>query len=55
MPRLSVRRGFTIVEVLVACILLMVVMATTIQTFRKSSDLLGGQGGRLEAQQNARV
>ncbi|MGH7668834.1 MAG: PilW family protein [Gemmatimonadaceae bacterium] len=54
MPRLSVRRGFTIVEVLVACILLMVVMATTIQTFRKSSDLLGGQGGRLEAQQNAR-
>lgn len=54
MPRLSARRGFTILEVLVASILLMVVMATTIQTFRKSSILLGGQGGRLEAQQNAR-
>ncbi len=54
MPRLSVRRGFTMIELLVATILLMVVMATTIQTFRKSSTLLGAQGGRLEAQQNAR-
>ena len=54
MPRLHARRGFTMIELLVATILLMVVMATTIQTFRKSSILLGAQGGRLEAQQNAR-
>ncbi len=54
MPTLRARRGFTILELLVATILLMVVMATTIQTFRKSSILLGSQGGRLEAQQNAR-
>lgn len=54
MSRLSARRGFTLIELLVATILLMVVMATTIQTFRKSSILLGAQGGRLEAQQNAR-
>ncbi len=54
MPRLNARRGFTLVEMLVAMILLMVLMAGTIQTFRKSSILLGAQGGRLEAQQNAR-
>ena len=54
MPTLRTRRGFTILELLVAMIILMVVMATTIQTFRKSSILLGAQGGRLEAQENAR-
>ncbi len=54
MPRLHARRGFTLIEMLVAMIILMVVMAGTIQTFRKSSILLGAQGGRLEAQQNAR-
>lgn len=54
MPTPISRRGFTIVEMLVAMMLLMVVMAGTIQTFRKSSVLLGAQGGRLEAQQNAR-
>ncbi|HVB32155.1 MAG TPA: prepilin-type N-terminal cleavage/methylation domain-containing protein [Gemmatimonadaceae bacterium] len=53
-PRLQARRGFTLVEVIVAMMLLMVIMATTVQTFRKSSNLLGAQGGRLEAQQNAR-
>src|SRR5215472_7385816 len=54
MPTRPPRRGFTLIEMLVAMMLLMVVMAGTIQTFRKSSVLLGAQGGRLEAQQNAR-
>jgi prepilin-type N-terminal cleavage/methylation domain-containing protein len=54
MKRLNPRHGFTLVEMLVAMIILMVVMAGTIETFRKSSILLGGQGGRIEAQENAR-
>lgn len=54
MPRLQRSRGFTIVEVLVSMVILLVVIAVTVQTFRRSSNLLAAQGGRLEAQQNAR-
>ena len=46
--------GFTIVEVLVSMAILLIVIAVTVQTFRRSSTLLAAQGGRLEAQQNAR-
>ncbi len=54
MPTRRLRSGFTIVEVLVSMVILLVVIAVTIQTFTRSSTLLAQQGGRLEAQQNAR-
>lgn len=54
MARPRSRPGFTLIELLVSMMLLLVIMAVTVQTFRKSSALLAGQGGRLEAQQNAR-
>ncbi len=54
MPRHHRRSGFTIIEVLVSMVILLVIIAVTIQTFTRSSNLLGAQGGRLEAQQNAR-
>ncbi len=54
MPRPLARRGFTLIEMLVAMMVLMILMAGTIQTFRKSSLLLAAQGGRIEAQQNGR-
>ncbi|MDE3053236.1 MAG: prepilin-type N-terminal cleavage/methylation domain-containing protein [Gemmatimonadota bacterium] len=54
MPRLRPRSGFTIVEVLVSMVILLVIIAVTVQTFTRSSNLLAAQGGRLEAQQNAR-
>ncbi len=48
------RRGFTLLELLTSMIIMMVVVAVTVQTFRRSSDLLAAQAGRLEAQANAR-
>ncbi|MGH7690388.1 MAG: PilW family protein, partial [Gemmatimonadaceae bacterium] len=54
MPIDATRRGFTLVELLVAMILLMVMMAVAVQTFQRSSTLLASQAGLLEAQQNAR-
>lgn len=54
MPRISPRRGFTLIEVMISMFLLLIVIATTVSTFRKSSTLLAGQSGRLEAQQGAR-
>lgn len=41
-------------EMLVSMILMMVIVAVAVQTFRRSSDLLAGQAGTLEAQANAR-
>jgi prepilin-type N-terminal cleavage/methylation domain-containing protein len=55
MPRTrSSRPGFTLLELLVAMTLLLLVMAISTQTFRRSSTLLAAQAGRLEAQQNGR-
>jgi prepilin-type N-terminal cleavage/methylation domain-containing protein len=54
MPRVRRPSGFTIIEVLVSMVILLVVVAVTVETFRRSSDLLAAQGGRMEAQQNAR-
>lgn len=48
------RDGFTIIEVLVSMVILLVVIAVTISTFSRSSNLLAAQSGRQEAQQNAR-
>jgi prepilin-type N-terminal cleavage/methylation domain-containing protein len=48
------RRGFTLMELLVAMILMMVIMTVAVQTFRRSSILLASQAGMLEAQQNGR-
>ncbi|HEY5220456.1 MAG TPA: prepilin-type N-terminal cleavage/methylation domain-containing protein [Gemmatimonadaceae bacterium] len=50
----SARRGFTLIEVLISAILMLVILAVTVQTFRRSSDLLAGQAGSLEAAANAR-
>jgi hypothetical protein len=54
MSRLKPRSGFTLIELTVAMFMLMILMAGTIMTFNKSSVLLGGQSGRLEAQEGAR-
>ena len=54
MPNSTNRRGFTLLEVMISMFLLLVIIATTVSTFRKSSALLAGQSGRLEAQQGAR-
>lgn len=54
MPSLRSRSGFTILELLVAMTMLLVVIGVSVGTFRRTSILLGAQGGRLEAQQNAR-
>ena len=54
MPIHATRRGFTLVELLVAMILMMVIMTVAVQTFRRSSILLASQAGMLEAQQNGR-
>lgn len=48
------RRGFTMIEMLVALILMMVILASAVMTFRRSSALLAKQAGSLEAQANAR-
>ena len=48
------RLGFTLVELLVSMLLMMIIVAVTVQTFRRSSDLLASQAGSLEAQANAR-
>ncbi|HEU4989404.1 MAG TPA: prepilin-type N-terminal cleavage/methylation domain-containing protein [Gemmatimonadaceae bacterium] len=48
------RRGFTLMELLVAMILMMIIMTVAVQTFRKSATVLSSQAGALEAQQNGR-
>lgn len=48
------RRGFTFLELLVSMLLMMVIVAVAVQTFRRTSDLLASQAGSLEAQANAR-
>ena len=50
----SGRTGFTLMEMLVSMLLMMLVVAITVQTFRKSSALLAKQSGSLEALANAR-
>ena len=52
--RVRSRLGFTLVELLVSMLLMMIIVAVTVQTFRRSSDLLASQAGSLEAQANAR-
>ena len=42
------------IELMVSMTLLMILTAITMQTFRRSANLLAGQSGRLEAQQNGR-
>ena len=54
MPNLANRRGFTLLEVMISMFLLLMIIAITVSTFQKSSTLLAGQSGRLDAQQSAR-
>jgi prepilin-type N-terminal cleavage/methylation domain-containing protein len=48
------RRGFTMIELLLSMLIMLAVVAVATQTFRHTTDLLGAQTGRLEALQNAR-
>lgn len=54
MPRLTSRTGFTLIEVVISMFILLAMVAATVTTFRRSSNLLAAQGGRLEAQEGAR-
>lgn len=48
------RRGFTLVEILVAMSLLMVLMGLSVRLFASQSKAVSQQAGRLDAQQNSR-
>jgi type II secretory pathway pseudopilin PulG len=50
----SARRGFTIIEMLVAMTLTMLIFAITIPFFRAQARAVGAGAGRLDALQNAR-
>lgn len=52
--RIRAQSGFTVIEMLVSMVLMMVILALTVQTFRRSSSLLAKQAGSLEALANAR-
>lgn len=53
-PSLRARRGFTIAEMLVAMTLMGVLLGISTQLFRKQSNAVSTQAGRLDAQQNSR-
>ena len=47
------RRGFTLVEVIVAMMMVLIIMSIATKFFMQQTRLLSNQSGRLEAQQNA--
>src|SRR5487761_2021546 len=53
-PGAHPRHGFTLLELLVSMILMMVIMTVAVQTVRRSSNLLASQAGSLDAQATAR-
>jgi prepilin-type N-terminal cleavage/methylation domain-containing protein len=53
-PVRTTRNGFTLIELLVSMVLMMVIVAIAVQTFRRSSTVLAKQAGSLEALANAR-
>lgn len=53
-PTLRARRGFTLPEILVSMTLMLTVIGLSTQMFRKQSNSVATQTGRLDAQQNSR-
>lgn len=53
-PRLRVRRGFTFIEVIISMSLMLAVIGMSTQLFRRQSNAVSTQAGRLDAQQNSR-
>jgi prepilin-type N-terminal cleavage/methylation domain-containing protein len=52
--RLRARRGFTIIEMIVAMALMLTLIGLSTQLFRRQGNLVAAQSGRLDAQQNSR-
>ena len=53
-PALRARRGFTLLEMIISMTLMMAFLGMTAELFRKQSDTVSTQAGRLDAQQNLR-
>ena len=53
-PALRARRGFTILEMLLSMSLMLAILGMSTQLFRKQSNAVSTQAGRLDAQQNSR-
>ena len=53
-PNLRARRGFTIVEMLLAMTIMLAVLGMSANLFRKQSEAIMKHGGRLDAQSNSR-
>lgn len=52
--RLHARRGFTVIEVVISMTLMLAVIGMSTQLFRRQSNAVSAQAGRLDAQQNSR-
>lgn len=53
-PAVRLRRGFTILEMLVSMSLMLTIIGLSTQLFRKQATAVSTQSGRLDAQQNSR-
>lgn len=53
-PAVRVRRGFTLIEVMISMTLMLTVIGLSTQLFRRQSKAVSDQAGRLDAQQNSR-
>lgn len=51
---LRARRGFTLLEMLLSMSLMLAILGMSTQLFRKQSNAVSSQAGRLDAQQNSR-
>ena len=51
---LRARRGFTIAEMLISMSLMLAIFGLSTQLFRRQSNQVSDQAGRLDAQQNSR-
>jgi prepilin-type N-terminal cleavage/methylation domain-containing protein len=53
-PKLQIRRGFTLLEMVLSLSLMLMVIGLTTQMFRKQGTAVATQSGLLDAQQNSR-
>src|SRR6185503_8282161 len=53
-PTLRARRGFTLIEIMISMTLMLTVIGLSTQLFRRQSNAVSTQAGRLDAQQNSR-
>lgn len=51
---LRARRGFTLIEIMISMTLMLTIIGLSTQLFRKQSNAVATQSGRLDAQQNSR-